>query len=191
MPRTFAYVRVSTTGQTTENQIQEIEAAGFHVEPRRIITETVSGSTAIAQRKGFTRLMDRLEPGDVLIVTKLDRLGRDAIDVSSTVKTLAEMGIRVHCLALGGVDLTSSAGTMTMNVLNAVAQFERDLLIERTQSGLKRAKSEGKALGRPSSLDEKQKREVREDLADGLSVSAVARKFATSRQTIMRVRDEG
>lgn len=190
MPRTFAYVRVSTTGQTTENQIQEIEANGFHVEPRRIVTETVSGSTAIAQRRGFTRLMDRLEAGDVLIVTRLDRLGRDAIDVSTTVKTLAEMGVRVHCLALGGVDLTSSAGTMTMNVLNAVAQFERDLLIERTQSGLTRAKSEGKTLGRPSTLSEKQKREVREDLSTGMSVSAVARKFMTSRQTIMRVRDE-
>ncbi|MGO4562127.1 recombinase family protein [Rhizobiales bacterium 3FA27D7] len=189
MPRTFAYVRVSTTGQTTENQIQEIEAAGFHVEPRRIITETVSGSTAIAQRRGFTRLMDRLESGDVLIVTKLDRLGRDAIDVSMTVKKLEDMGVRVHCLALGGVDLTSSAGTMTMNVLNAVAQFERDLLIERTQSGLKRAKSEGKALGRPATLSDKQKQDVRDDLARGTSVSALARKFSTSRQTIMRVRD--
>ncbi|MEY9624981.1 MULTISPECIES: recombinase family protein [Sinorhizobium/Ensifer group] len=190
MPPTFAYVRVSTTGQTTENQIQEIEAAGFHVEPRRIIAETVSGSTAIAQRRGFTRLMDRLEAGDVLIVTKLDRLGRDAIDVSMTVKTLSEMGVRVHCLALGGVDLTSSAGTMTMNVLNAVAQFERDLLIERTQSGLRRAKSEGKTLGRPSTLNEKQKQDARQDLSAGMSVSAVARKFATSRQTVMRIRDK-
>ena len=106
MPRTFAYVRVSTTGQTTENQIQEIEAAGFQVEPRRIVTETVSGSTAIAQRRGFSRLMDKLESGDILIVTKLDRLGRDAIDVSTTVRTLAEMGVRVYCLALGGADLT-------------------------------------------------------------------------------------
>ena len=93
MPRTFAYVRVSTTGQTTENQIQEIEAVGFQVEPRRIVTETVSGSTAIAQRRGFAKLMDRLEAGDVLIVTKLDRLGRDAIDVSLTVKALAGMGV--------------------------------------------------------------------------------------------------
>lgn len=190
MPRTFAYVRVSTTGQTTENQILEIEAAGFHVEPRRIITETVSGSTAIAQRRGFIRLMDRLETGDVLIVTKLDRLGRDAIDVSSTVKALAGMGVRVHCLALGGVDLASSAGTMTMNVLNAVAQFERDLLIERTQSGLRRARSEGKVLGRPSILNEKQRQEVRDNLASGSSVSAVARNLAISRQTIMRARDE-
>lgn len=143
------------------------------------------------QRRGFSRLMDKLEAGDVLIVTKLDRLGRDAIDVSTTVKALAEMGVRVYCLALGGADLTSSAGTMTMTVLNAVAQFERDLLIERTQSGLKRAKSEGKALGRPSTLSDKQKQDVRDDLATGMSVSAIARKFMTSRQTIMRVRDEG
>ncbi len=190
MPRTFAYVRVSTTGQTTENQIQEIKAAGFHVEPRRIVTETVSGSTAIAQRRGFSKLLDKMEAGDILIVTKLDRLGRDAIDVSSTVKALAEMGVRVYCLALGGADLTSSAGTMTMNVLNAVAQFERDLLIERTQSGLKRAKSEGKSLGRPSTLSDIQKLDVHTDLVAGISISAIARKFATSRQTIMRIRDQ-
>ena len=191
MPRTFAYVRVSTTGQTTENQIQEIEAAGFHVEPRRIVTETISGSVAIAQRRGFSRLMDKLEAGDVLIVTKLDRLGRDAIDVSTTVRKLEELGVRVHCLALGGVDPASSAGKMTMSVINAVAQFERDLLIERTQSGLKRAKSEGKTLGRPARLNEKQKLDVLSDLAGGMSVSALARKFDTSRQTIMRVRIEG
>lgn len=120
----------------------------------------------------------------------LDRLGRDAIDVSTTVRTLAEMGVRVYCLALGGADLTSPAGTMTMQVLNAVAQFERDLLIERTQSGLKRAKSEGKTLGRPATLNDNQKQDVRADLAKGMSVSAIARKFATSRQTIMRVRDD-
>ena len=170
MPRTFAYVRVSTTGQTTENQIQEIEAAGFHVEPRRIVTETISGSVAIAQRRGFSRLMDKLEAGDVLIVTKLDRLGRDAIDVSTTVRKLEELGVRVHCLALGGVDLASSAGKMTMSVINAVAQFERDLLIERTQSGLKRAKSEGKTLGRPARLNEKQKLDVLSDLAGGMRI---------------------
>lgn len=101
------------------------------------------------------------------------------------------MGVKVYCLALGGTDLTSSSGTMTMQVLNAVAQFERDLLIERTQSGLKRAKSEGKTLGRPSTLNDQQKQDVRDDLAKEMSVSAIAKKFGTSRQTIMRIRDEG
>jgi putative DNA-invertase from lambdoid prophage Rac len=134
--------------------------------------------------------MDNLESEDILIVTKLDRLGRDAIDVSTTVKALVETGVRVYCLALGGADLTSSSGTMTMQVLNAVAQFERDLLIERSQSGLRRVKSEGRTLGRPSTLSQEQKQDVRDDLAKGISVSAIARKFATSRQTVMWVRDE-
>lgn len=191
MPRTFAYARVSTFEQDPENQIREIAAAGFQIEPHRIITETVSGSMAIAQRKGFSRLLDKMETGDVLVVTKLDRLGRDAIDVSLTVTRLEEMGIRVHCLALGGVDLTSSAGKMTMGVINAVAQFERDLLIERTQAGLERAKATGKPLGRPPALSSEQQAAVRQRLAAGESVSAVARALGTSRQTIMRARDAG
>jgi putative DNA-invertase from lambdoid prophage Rac len=116
-------------------------------------------------------------------------VGRDAIDVSTTVAKLEEIGIRVHCLALGGVDLTSSAGKMTMNVINAVAQFERDLLIERTQSGLARAKAEGKTLGRPSALSADQQVEVKEKIENGEAISAIAREFKTSRQTIMRVRD--
>ena len=190
MSRTFAYTRVSTFDQTSENQIREIQSAGFAVEPHRIISETISGSMAIAQRKGFSRLLDKMEKGDVLIVTKLDRLGRDAIDVSTTVAKLEEVGIRVHCLALGGVDLTSSAGKMTMGVINAVAQFERDLLIERTQSGLARAKASGKPLGRPSALSADQQREVKEKLQNGETISAIARDFKTSRQTIMRVRDQ-
>jgi putative DNA-invertase from lambdoid prophage Rac len=109
MPRTFAYVRVATTGQTTENQIQEIEAAGFKVDPRRGVSETASGSSAIEQRPGFIKLLNKLEQDDVLIVTKLDRLGRNAIDVATSVDRLEKMGVRVHCLALGGVDLTSPA----------------------------------------------------------------------------------
>jgi putative DNA-invertase from lambdoid prophage Rac len=189
--RTFVYARVSTASQTTENQLQEIAAAGFHVEPHRIITETISGSTAMARRPGFSKLLDRLEAGDVLIVTRLDRLGRDALDVSLTVKKLTELGVRVHCLALGGVDLTSSAGAMTMHVLNAVAQFERDLLIERTQAGLSRAKAEGKKLGRPAVLNAQQQQAVRDGLAAGQSVASLARQLGASRQTVMRARAAG
>src|SRR5215207_3618556 len=189
MPRTFAYLRVSTTGQTTDNQLQEIAAAGFKVEPRRVVTKTISGNVAIALRRGFARLLDRLEPSDVLVVTKLDRLGRNVMDVGSTVAKLAALGVRVHCLALGAVDLTSSTGKLTMNVLNAVAEFERDLLIERTQAGLSRAKAEGKTLGRPPSLTDDQRRVVERRLEEGATVSALAREFTTSRNTIMRVRD--
>jgi len=136
------------------------------------------------------KLLDKLEQDDVLIVTKMDRLGRTALDVAGTVKRLAAMGVRGHCLQLGGVDLTSAAGKMTMGVINTVAEFERDLLIERTQAGLARAKAEGATFGRPWTLDAAQRAEVRAKLAAGASVSAVAREMATTRQTVLRARDE-
>ena len=188
LPRIFAYVRVSTTGQTTENQIREIEAVGFAVEPRRIVSETISGSTATAQRRGFIRLMDKLETGDILVVTKLDRLGRNTMDVRTTVDRLGALGVRVHCLALGGADLTSAAGKMTMQIIAAVAEFERDLLVERTQAGLARAKAEGKSIGRPGALTQSQREDVIRRLDGDASVSALAREYATSRQTILRAR---
>lgn len=189
MPRVFAYCRVSTFDQTTDNQTREIEAAGFKVTPQRTIAETVSGSVPTAERRGFSQLINKLEAGDVLVVTKLDRLGRNAMDVRATVEALNGLGVRVHCLALGGVDLTSAAGKMTMGVLAAVAEFERDLLVERTQSGLARAKAAGTPLGRPQALSEGQAREALEKLAKGASVAGVAQEFKTSRQTVMRLRD--
>ena len=189
MSRTFAYARVSTFEQNPENQLKEIKNAGFLIENHRIVKEVVSGSLPISRRKQFSRLLDKMEKGDVLVVTKLDRLGRDAIDVSQTVTRLEEIGIKVHCLALGGVDLTSSAGKMTMSVINAVAQFERDLLIERTQSGLERAKSNGKTLGRPKVLNEEQTQQALQMLENGTAVAVIARIFNISRQTIMRIRD--
>ena len=142
-----------------------------------------------SERPGFGKLLDKLEAGDVLVVTKLDRLGRNAMDVRATVEALTGVGVRVHCLALGGVDLTSAAGKMTMGVIAAVAEFERDLLVERTQAGLARAKAEGKALGRPSALSRAQVAEVGKRLAAGDAIAAIARAMGTSRQTIMRARD--
>ena len=187
MPRTFAYCRVSTADQTYENQVHEILAAGFRIDTRRVISETVSGSTAAFERKGFRSLVARLEWDDVLIVTKLDRLGRNAMDVRATVERLAAMQVRVHCLALGGADLTSAAGKMTMAVIAAVAEFERDLLIERTHAGLVRAKTQGKKLGRPSSLTSEQQDAVRVRRKMGISLGSLAKEFSVSRSAIQRV----
>ena len=187
MSRTFAYCRVSTLDQTTDNQVREIETAGFSVDPKRIVAETVSGSVCAIERKGFARLVDRMEAGDVLIVTKLDRLGRSAMDVRGTVDMLAAVGVRVHCLALGGVDLTSAAGRMTMGVIAAVAEFERDLLIERTQAGLSRAKAAGKTLGRPQALSSAQQEEIRTARSQGASLGVLAAKYGVSRAAIQRV----
>ena len=95
------------------------------------------------------------------------------------------MGIRV----LGGVDLTSPAGKMTMQVIAAVAEFERDLLIERTQSGIVRARAAGKQFGRPPALNMDERAEVMARLDAGISIAKIAQEFKTTRQTIMRVRE--
>ncbi len=184
MSRTFLYARVSTVEQTTENQIQEVKAQGFDIAPYRVVTETVSGSIPTSERKEFKNLMLRMEPGDILLVTKLDRRGRNAMDVRATVEQLAARGIKVHCLALGGVDLTSPAGKMTMGVIAAVAEFERDLLIERTNAGLVRAKTQGKKLGRPSVVSSAQVEELK---LNGTSQSLTAAKLGISLSTVKRL----
>jgi putative DNA-invertase from lambdoid prophage Rac len=101
----------------------EIKAAGFAIEVQRLIEESISGSVAAKERPGFTKLIDRMESGDILVVTKLDRLGRNAMDVRATIEQLelASLGARVHCLALGGIDLTSSAG---INVTELAREFK-------------------------------------------------------------------
>ncbi|WP_299820540.1 recombinase family protein [uncultured Jannaschia sp.] len=189
MSRTFAYLRVSTAGQTTETQKRQIAAAGIEIEDYRIMVETVSGSVEAMKRPGFVRLVDRLEPGDTLVVTKMDRLGRNAMDVMATIARLGEMSIRVKSLDLGDMDLTSAAGRMTTHILNVVAQFERELLIERTKAGIDRARAQGKRLGRPPVLDPERRAEIEAGLRKGEAISALARQFKTSRQTVQCIRD--
>lgn len=187
MARTFLYARVSTAEQTTNNQLFEAENAGFTVQPRHTIAETISGSVPATDRPGFAKLLDKLDDGDTLIVTKLDRLGRNTTDVLGTVEKLAAMGVHVHCLALKGVDLTSASGKLHMTVLAAVAQFERDLLVERTHAGLARAKAEGKKLGRRDALTAEQKAAIRRKLAAGATARGLAKEYAVSHPTILKV----
>mgnify|MGYP005997215649 CR=1 FL=1 len=186
MARAFAYCRVSTAEQTTDNQIAEIQSAGYDIRDDRIVVETISGSTSAMARPEFAKLVEKLERGDVLIVTKLDRLGRNAMDVRSTIETLAGADVRVVCQQLGGVDLTSPAGKMTMGVIAAVAEFERDLLVERTQSGLDRAKRSGKRLGRPRALSRQQLTEIVARRAQGASLGVLAAEYQVSRSAILR-----
>lgn len=183
MSRAFLYARVSTADQTSANQEYEVISAGFSVAPHRVFRETISGSVSACERPVFLKLLERLEATDVLIVTKLDRLGRNALDVRSTVESLAGRNIKVHCLALGGVDLTSAAGKMTMQVISAVAEFERDLLVERTQAGLARAKKQGKILGRPACTTEA---EVARLKCEGKSQRQVALELGVSVSTVKR-----
>ena len=181
----FAYGRVSTAEQITNNQRIEIENAGHAVD--YWFADTISGKTSATQRPQFKALLAQIRDGETLIVSKLDRLGRDAQDVGATVKMLAARKISVVVLQLGKLDLASAAGKMMLTMLAAVAEMERDLLVERTQSGLARAKSEGKTLGRPSKTTNEQRTEIVAKYAQGESVSSLARQFTVSRASILAI----
>lgn len=185
---TFGYGRVSTTQQTTENQRLELEQAGFHVE-YWFADHGISGKTCTSQRPEFSRLLDKIRDGETLVVAKLDRLGRDAVDVLQTVRALAERSIKVMVVQLGSTDLASPAGKLLLSMLAAVAEMERDLLVERTQAGLARAKAEGKRLGRPAKTTPAQREAILNELGRGISVSAVARSYGVSRAAINAIRN--
>lgn len=121
------------------------------------------------------------------MATKLDRLGRDAQDIGATIKALAARCIEVIVLQLGKLDLTSAADKLMLNMLAAVAEMERDLLVERTQSGLARAKAEGKTLGGPTSTTQEQRAAMARQHQASESISALARTFGISRASIVRI----
>jgi putative DNA-invertase from lambdoid prophage Rac len=183
---TFGYGRVSTKDQTTENQRREIEAAGYAI-GYWYADEGVSGKVSASQRPQFAKMLGQIRDGETLVVSKLDRLGRDAQDVGATIKALAARRIEVVVLQLGKLDLTSAAGKLMLTMLAAVAEMERDLLVERTQSGLARAKAEGKTLGRPTSTTDEQRAAMARQHQAGESISALARAFGISRASVMRV----
>jgi putative DNA-invertase from lambdoid prophage Rac len=187
----FGYGRVSTTQQTAENQRLELEKAGFSFESDDywFADVGVSGKVAADQRPAFKRMLGQLRRGETVVVSKLDRLGRDAIDVLQTVRKLGTMGVKVIVLQLGTTDLTAPAGKLLLSMLAAVAEMERDLLVERTQAGLARAKAEGKTLGRPSKTTPEQRGEILLRLSAGESVSALARSYEVSRANIIGIRN--
>ncbi len=187
--RVFGYGRVSTADQTTDNQRQELETMGHTIQAQRWFSDTISGKVPASERPEFSRMLERMEAGDMLVVSKLDRLGRDMIDVMQTLRALTAQGIRVKVLALGDTDLTSTAGKAVVGILAVVAEMERDLLVERTQAGLARAKAEGKQLGRPSKTSDTDRGTIRARLGAGESVSQVARDFGISRATVISIRD--
>lgn len=182
----FAYGRVSTKDQHTENQRQEIERAGYKVD-YWFADEGVSGKVSASQRPQFKALLDKIRDGETLVVSKLDRLGRDAQDVGATIKALAARKIEVIVLQLGKLDLASAAGKLMLTMLAAVAEMERDLLVERTQSGLARAKAQGQTLGRPSKTTPEQRAEIKAKYAADVSVSELSRMHQVSRATILGI----
>jgi putative DNA-invertase from lambdoid prophage Rac len=191
MTATFAYLRVSKSDDvmTTANQRIELEQAGHRIDYWH--EDSISGSTPAMSRPGFAAVLAKMRDGETLIVSKLDRLGRDAMDVMGTVRSLSARSIRVIVHSLGGVDLTSTTGKLLVTMLAAVAEMERDLLIERTRAGVARARAEGKQIGRPAKTTPAQRDQIRMLLTQGASVSAVARRFGISRAAVIATRRAG
>jgi DNA invertase Pin-like site-specific DNA recombinase len=177
----YGYARVSTNGQDLAGQEAELRAAGC----AKIYREKVSG--AKTDRAELAKLIRRLEPGDVLMVTRLDRLARSTRDLLNIVATIAEREAGLRSLNDTWADTTTPHGRLMLTVLGGLAEFERELIRARTGDGRKRAKDRGVRFGRPAALTPHQRNEALQRLANGEVQADVARSYAVSQATISRL----
>lgn len=145
----ITYLRVSTNDQTTENQRRQIADAGYQVEKDfEFCDEGISGAIPASKRPALNSAIKTARKNDVFVVSAIDRLGRDAVDVLGTVKTLSEKGVKVVSLR-EGFDLSTPTGKMMLHMMAGFAEMEKNLIAERRTAGIERAKAEGVHMGRP------------------------------------------
>ena len=178
----YGYARVSTDGQTLDAQIAELKAAGAE----KVFREKVSG--ARADRPELARLMRGLTAGDVVLVTRLDRLARSTRDLLNTLASMAEKGAGFRSLHDTWADTTTPHGRLMLTVLAGLAEFERELIRARTGEGRERAKARGVRLGRKPKLTPHQIREALARREAGEALTEIARSYAVSHSTISRLR---
>lgn len=177
----IGYARVSTGDQKLEAQIDALEEAGAE----RVYADKITGSKR--SRPQLDQLIDQLRPGDVVVVTKYDRLARSLHDLLSLVETIRERGGGFRSLA-EDIDTTSPAGRLVFHVFASIAQFERERISERTREGLQAARRRGRVGGRPPALSPAQRDEVKRMRDDEhRSLAEIARLFKVSTKTIRRV----
>jgi DNA invertase Pin-like site-specific DNA recombinase len=185
MAKVFAYLRVSQNTQTTENQRKEIIDAGYHV-TEWFSDNGVSGTVPQKERKMFAEMISKTEPGTIIVMTKLDRLGRDASDALETMKELRKLKLKVIVLQLGAMDITSPAGKLMCAMLSAVAEMEMDLLKERIFSGLARAKEQGVVMGAPTKIKPEVLKQICLAKAHGKSLDDIQHEYGVDRSTASR-----
>src|SRR6516162_10068227 len=178
----IGYARVSTSGQTVEGQVEQLKAAGCH----RVVAETASG--AKSDRPRLKGLMTSLKAGDVLVVTRLDRLARSTSDLLNLMKDLSDRQGSFLSLAERWADTTTPTGRLILTVLGGLAEFERELIKARTAEGRERAKARGVRLGRKPKLTTHQIEEIRRRKQNGEFVRELGRSYHVSPDTISRVR---
>lgn len=181
--RLIGYARVSTIGQTLDVQLDQLRAAGCQT----IFQEKVSG--AKSDRKELMRLLKGLQPGDVVMVTKLDRLARSIFDLFSIVKRINDAGARFRSIAQEWADTGNAQGRMMLAVMGGMAEVEREMILTRTAEGKARKKARGELReGRPPKLNPAQQREALARLENGETLMDVARTFNVSHSTIQRLK---
>lgn len=184
----IGYARVSTKsqGESLDTQHEALRAAGCS----KVFADVISG--ARSDRPGLCAALEYMRDDDVLVVTRLDRLGRTALDTLRTIDELSRRDLAVIVMS-PELDTRSKEGRLMVAIMSGLAEFERDLLIERTREGVAHARAEGRVAGPKPKLSSEQVRLARKAVVDGESVSSVARSLGVSRQTVYRAmeRDPG
>ncbi|WP_402377927.1 recombinase family protein [Isoptericola rhizosphaerae] len=181
MAMTFGYARISTAGQTLDSQLDALTTAD--VDRRQIRIETASG--ARDDRPVLTELVEQVQDGDTIVVTKLDRLGRSVAHLVDLTTRLDARGVALRSLS-EQIDTSTAAGRFMVHMLAALAQMERDLIRERTIAGLASARARGRVGGRPTVMTPERREAAAALLADGQSAAAVARALGVSESTVRR-----
>jgi len=178
---TYGYARVSTDGQSLASQDAQLHAAGC----AKVYAEKISG--ARSNRPELAKVLKRLDTGDVLIVTRLDRLARSTRDLLNILDDIAKRGAGFKSLHDAWADTTSAHGRLMVTILAGLAEFERELILARTSDGRARAKARGIKFGRPAALTPHQRAEALQRLAQGEAKADVARTFNVSQATVSRL----
>jgi DNA invertase Pin-like site-specific DNA recombinase len=180
--RIFGYARVSTSQQSLELQLKTLKEAG--VNPSRIFSDKATGSNV--NRTGLHTLQIKVEEGDVILVTKLDRLGRDTADMIQIIKQFDEMGVYVRFLD-DHISTEGTMGKMVVTILSAVAQAERQRILERTNEGRVEAKAKGIKFGRKRVINRKQVLELK---ANHIGATEIAKQMNIGRATVYKILKE-
>ena len=188
--RVALYCRVSTDGQTVENQTRELEAVaerhGWQI-VETFTDEGISGAKGRDKRPGFNALHNAItrKEVDMVLAWSVDRLGRSLQDLVTFLGELHGKGIDLY-LHQQGIDTTTPAGKMIFQIMGVFAEFERTMIQERVHAGLRRARANGKTLGRPKTLTPKQAAQMRSLRADGMSFRAIAKETEQSLGAVQR-----
>lgn len=172
------YARVSSVGQSLDVQLAALEEAGC----TKIFSEKQSG-TSTGKREKLQEALDYIREGDTLVVTRLDRLARSAVDLHSIVSQLSRKGVAFRCLQQSGVDTSTSTGKLLLGMLAAIAEFETDIRKERQREGIERAKAAGVYKGRKPSVDGAAVQQLRNE---GVSPTEIAKRLRIGRASVYR-----